>query len=84
MRPNLIPHTFVAKNMRKRYHRRCAERTWQQWLVDYQNVLLFMVGLMFVLTILYIRHTDKQTRIRKREEEQRVSYSDQYKTSLYV
>ena len=64
MRPNLIPHTFIAKNMRKRYHRRCTERTWCQWLVDYQNALLFVVGLMFVLLILYIRYRDKANRTR--------------------
>lgn len=77
MQPNLIPHTFTAKNLRKRYHRRCAERTWNQWLNDYQNALQFVAGLAFVLLILYLRYRDKADRASMIKRSQSYSSSQQ-------
>lgn len=64
MRPNLIPYSFITKNLRKQYHRKRTARTWQQWLGDYQNVILFTLGIAFVLLILYLKHHDKMKQIR--------------------
>ena len=72
MRPNLIPYSFITKNMRKQYHRKRAERTWQQWLGDYQNVLVFVLGVAFVLLILYLKHQDKMRQVHNTQMQQQV------------
>lgn len=64
MRPNLIPYSFITKNLRKQYHRKRATRSWQQWLGDYQNVLLFALGVAFVFLILYLKYQDKMRQVR--------------------
>jgi hypothetical protein len=64
MRPNLIPYSFITKNLRKQYHRKRTARTWQQWLDDYHSVMLFALGIAFVLLILYLKYQDKMRQVR--------------------
>lgn len=60
MRPNLIPHTFTARHMRKQYHLRRTQRTWVQCAQEHQNIIVFVVGCLFVLWILYLKYTEKK------------------------
>jgi hypothetical protein len=64
MRPNLIPYSFITKNLRKQYHRKRTTRTWQQLLDDYHSVMLFALGIAFVLLILYLKYQDKMRQVR--------------------
>jgi len=59
MRPNLIPHSFITKNMRKQYHKRLAQRTWMQFVQEYQSLLLLGCSVLMIAFILYIKYTDK-------------------------
>lgn len=60
LRPNLIPHTFTARHMRKQYHLRRTQRTWMQCAQAHQNIIVFLIGCLFVLWILYLKYTDKK------------------------
>ena len=59
MRPNLIPHSFITKNMRKQYHKRKTQRTWAQYINEYQSFLLLGCGVLMIIFVLYIKYTDK-------------------------
>ena len=59
MRPNLIPHSFITKNMRKQYHKRKTQRTWTQYVQEYQSYLLLGCGVLMITFILYIKYMDK-------------------------
>lgn len=68
MRPNLIPHTFTSRHMRKQYHLRRTQRTWVQYAQEHQNSVVFVVGCSFVLWILYLKYTEKN---RQKQEQMR-------------
>ena len=59
MRPNLIPHSFITKNMRKQYHKRQSQRTWFDFAQEYHSMLLLGFGVLMIALILYIKYTDK-------------------------
>ena len=69
MQPNLIPHSFVAKNMRKRYHLRRKQRSWLQYVSDYQYIVMLVGAVFFVFLILYIKYQDKQREQREQREQ---------------
>ena len=69
MQPNLIPHSFVAKNMRKRYHLRRKQRSWLQCVSDYQYIVMLVGAVFFVFLILYIKYQDKQSKQSKQSKQ---------------
>jgi hypothetical protein len=59
MRPSLIPHTFITRNIRKKYHKKRAERTWSQYGVEYSSYGWLLSGFLFIIFILYLKYTEK-------------------------
>ena len=68
MRPNLIPQSFITKNMRKKYYKRQAQRTWRQYIQEYQSLILLGSGVLMIAFILYIKYTDKLRNQKKNDE----------------
>ena len=66
MRPSLIPHSFITKNIRKKYHKKRSSRSWGQYYNEYSSYLWLLTGFLFILFILYIKYVEKQ---RKRSTE---------------
>ena len=73
MRPNLIPYSFITKNMRKQYYKRKAQRSWIDFAKEYHSVLLLSGGILMLVFILYIKYTDKMKSQKKYNSEHTMS-----------
>lgn len=60
MRPSLIPHHFITKTIRKKYHKKRSQRTWQQFIHENSSYIGLCVGILFIFFILYIKYTEKK------------------------
>ena len=60
MRPSLIPHHFITKTIRKKYHKKRSQRTWQQFMHENSSYIGLCIGVLFILFILYIKYSDKR------------------------
>jgi hypothetical protein len=60
MRPSLIPHTFIAKTMRKKYHSQRAGRTWLSFAHESQSFVCIGIGFGFLAFVLYLKYWDKK------------------------